>query len=47
MVDFVIVGPDNDQINNWKKDVSEGRLPENLHFLGYRETPKEAMAELN
>jgi GT2 family glycosyltransferase/glycosyltransferase involved in cell wall biosynthesis len=47
LADFVVIGPDNAQIETWKKDVVEGRLPKNLKFLGYRETPRQAIAELN
>lgn len=47
LVDFIVVGPDNTQTAAWKNDVHEGRLPGNLKFLGYRETPKAAMSELD
>ncbi len=45
--EFVVIGPDNPQVEIWKKDIAAGQLPGNLKFLGYRDTPKEAMAELN
>ena len=45
--EFVVIGPDNDQTRQWKADVAAGRLPASVTFAGYRETPAEAMAELN
>lgn len=47
LADFVVIGPENQQIEAWKKDVNAGRLPKSIKFLGYRETPKAAMTELN
>lgn len=44
---FVVVGPKNAQIEKWECDVREGRLPSNLKFLGYRETPRDAMREVD
>jgi len=46
-VEFVIIGPENTQVQQWKKEIDTGLLPANIKFLGYRETPKAAMAELN
>jgi glycosyltransferase involved in cell wall biosynthesis/GT2 family glycosyltransferase len=46
-VEFVVIGPENAQVEQWKKQVVSGQLPSNLKFLGYRDTPKAAMAELN
>lgn len=46
-VEFVVVGPENTQVEQWKKEIESGFLPSNLKFLGYRDTPKAAMAELN
>jgi GT2 family glycosyltransferase/glycosyltransferase involved in cell wall biosynthesis len=42
--EFVVIGPDNKHVEDWKKDKS---LPSNLKFLGYRESPVEAMKEMN
>jgi glycosyltransferase involved in cell wall biosynthesis len=44
---FLIIGPDNQYINALKKDQQNGRIPKNVEFSGYRETPREAMAEAN
>lgn len=46
-LEFVVIGPENTQVQQWKKEIETGLLPANLKFLGYRETPKAAMAELN
>jgi GT2 family glycosyltransferase/glycosyltransferase involved in cell wall biosynthesis/tetratricopeptide (TPR) repeat protein len=45
--EFIVVGPENSQVGEWKKDVDAGRLPANLKFVGYRSSPQQAMAELN
>ena len=44
---FLIIGPDNRYIDALKRDQQEGRVPTNVVFLGYKDTPKEAMAEAN
>ncbi len=44
---FLIIGPDNRHIDALKRDQQEGRVPTNVAFLGYRNTPREAMAEAN
>jgi GT2 family glycosyltransferase/glycosyltransferase involved in cell wall biosynthesis len=41
---FVVIGPDNKHVDEWKRDKS---LPGNLTFLGYRDSPAHAMQELN
>lgn len=46
-VEFVVVGPDNSYTAVWKDAIASGQLPNNIRFLGYRETPKQAMAEIN
>lgn len=44
---FLIIGPDNLYVSALKKDYRKGRMRENVEFLGYRDTPGEAMAEAN
>ncbi len=44
---FVVVGPESDRTREWAQEVKEGKRPANLAFLGYRETPRKAMSELN
>ena len=44
---FVVIGPKNDQIHQWEAEVKGGERPGNLAFLGYRDTPRAAMSELN
>jgi glycosyltransferase involved in cell wall biosynthesis/GT2 family glycosyltransferase len=46
-LEFVVIGPENAQVALWKGEVEAGALPSNLKFLGYRDTPTAAMAELN
>jgi len=45
--EFVIIGPDNAYTNVWKDEIASGKLPKNIKFLGYRDSPKRAMAEIN
>ncbi|MCP9835633.1 glycoside hydrolase family 99-like domain-containing protein [Cyanobium sp. La Preciosa 7G6] len=44
---FVVIGPLNDQIRKWSVEVEQGKRPDNLAFLGYRDNPRAAMSELN
>jgi glycosyltransferase involved in cell wall biosynthesis/GT2 family glycosyltransferase len=44
---FLVIGPDNVYVNKFKRGQQKGTVPENVEFLGYRDTPKEAMAEAN
>ena len=44
---FVVVGPHNEQIGVWDAEVKRGARPDNVAFLGYRDTPRQAMSELN
>lgn len=44
---FVVVGPHNEQIGRWDAEVKRGERPDNIAFLGYRDTPRKAMSELN
>jgi glycosyltransferase involved in cell wall biosynthesis/GT2 family glycosyltransferase len=44
---FVVIGPDNAQTQIWAEEIRQGARPDNLSFLGYRDTPSEAMSELN
>lgn len=44
---FVVIGPENDQTQQWAAEVHSGQRPGNLSFLGYRDTPRAAMVELN
>ena len=44
---FLIIGPDNLYVDTLKKGQQKGKVPGNVEFPGYRDTPKEAMAEAN
>jgi glycosyltransferase involved in cell wall biosynthesis/GT2 family glycosyltransferase len=44
---FLIIGPDNQYVNALKKDQRNGKIPKNVEFSGYKDTPREAMAEAN
>jgi len=44
---FLIIGPDNLYVNALKKDQQKGKVPKNVEFSGFRDTPREAMAEAN
>lgn len=45
--EFVIVGPDNPHTAIWKNEIASGKLPNNIKFVGYRESPRQAIAEIN
>jgi lipopolysaccharide biosynthesis protein/GT2 family glycosyltransferase len=45
--EFVIIGPENSLTAALKKGEGEFRLPSNIVFAGYRNTPREAIAEAN
>ncbi|WP_207870425.1 glycoside hydrolase family 99-like domain-containing protein [Pseudomonas sp. 51_B] len=45
--EFVVIGPDNQFTKNWKDQITNGTLPNNIKFAGYRETPKQAISEIN
>lgn len=45
--EFLVIGPENAAVASWREEQKAGRLPQNIRFLGYRETPREAMAEAN
>ncbi len=44
---FVVIGPDTQQTEAWADEIRQGTRPDNLVFLGYRDTPRAAMSELN
>ena len=44
---FVVVGPHNAQTKVWSAQIARGDRPGNLTFLGYSESPRKAMSELN
>lgn len=44
---FVVIGPENAQTEAWAEEIRNGERPDNLAFLGYRDTPRAAMSELN
>ena len=44
---FLVVGPDTLHVKTLRKGQQEGRIPKNIQFSGYKETPREAMAEAN
>lgn len=45
--EFIVIGPDNDYTNRWKQQIADGLLPSNIKFAGYRDTPQQAMSEIN
>jgi glycosyltransferase involved in cell wall biosynthesis/GT2 family glycosyltransferase len=44
---FLIIGPDNRHVDALKLDQKDGKVPANVEFPGYRNTPREAMTETN
>ncbi len=44
---FLAVGPPGEYVDALKNDHEEGILPRNIEFSGYKNTPREAMAEAN
>jgi len=44
---FLIIGPDNLYVHTLRKGQQKGKIPGNVEFLGYRDTPRDAMAEAN
>ncbi|WP_313731296.1 glycoside hydrolase family 99-like domain-containing protein [Pseudomonas sp.] len=46
-VEFVVIGPDNQHTQSWKDQITNGTLPQNIKFAGYRDTPQQAMSEIN
>lgn len=45
--EFLVIGPENKQIEQWRGEQKRGAIPANVKFLGYRDTPEEAMVEAN
>jgi len=45
--EFVVIGPDNQFTKDWKDQIANGTLPNNIKFAGYRETPQQAISEIN
>ena len=43
--EFLVIGPENRQIEEWRLAQERGEIPASVKFMGYRETPREAMAE--
>lgn len=46
-LEFVIVGPERECIRGWKSEVKSGQLPSTLRFIGYQDTPAQAMAQFD
>ncbi len=44
---FLIIGPDNQYVSALRKEQQKGKVPSNVDFPGYRDTPRDAMAEAN
>ncbi len=44
---FVVIGPETDKTREWAQEVASGKRPNNLEFLGYRDTPRSAVSEFN
>ncbi len=42
---FVVVGPENDYVASLRRSSTAGPVPENVSFVGYRQSPQEALAE--
>lgn len=45
--EFIVIGPDNDHTKIYKQQIADGLLPSNIKLAGYRDTPKQAMSEIN
>jgi glycosyltransferase involved in cell wall biosynthesis/GT2 family glycosyltransferase len=46
-IELIVIGPERENTRAWAAEVEAGVLPSTLKFLGYRDTPQEAMAELD
>lgn len=42
---FLVIGPENRQVEEWKEAQKRGQIPASVQFLGYRDTPRQAMVE--
>jgi len=45
--EFIVVGPERPETQAWMEEIALGDLPDNLKFVGYRESPQLAMDELD
>ncbi|HEY0662668.1 MAG TPA: glycoside hydrolase family 99-like domain-containing protein [Lysobacter sp.] len=45
--EFLVIGPENKQIEQWRAEQKSGAIPASVKFLGYRDSPREAVAEAN
>lgn len=45
--EFLVIGPENEQIIAWQNQQKQGLIPSNIKFLGYCESPCKAMAAAN
>ncbi|QSX79647.1 glycoside hydrolase family 99-like domain-containing protein [Agrilutibacter solisilvae] len=42
---FLVIGPENKQIEEWREAQQRGEIPASVKFMGYRDTPRQAMVE--
>ncbi|MGX9718964.1 glycoside hydrolase family 99-like domain-containing protein [Stenotrophomonas acidaminiphila] len=42
---FLVIGPENRQVEDWKDAQKRGEIPASVQFLGYRDSPRQAMLE--
>jgi glycosyltransferase involved in cell wall biosynthesis/GT2 family glycosyltransferase len=42
---FLVIGPENKQIEEWREAQKRGEIPGSVKFMGYCDTPREAMAK--
>jgi GT2 family glycosyltransferase/glycosyltransferase involved in cell wall biosynthesis len=45
--EFLLIGPETEQVAEWRAAQERGELPGCIHFIGYLDSPRQAMAEAN
>jgi GT2 family glycosyltransferase/glycosyltransferase involved in cell wall biosynthesis len=45
--EFLLIGPETEQVSEWRAAQVRGELPGCIRFVGYLDSPREAMAEAN
>jgi GT2 family glycosyltransferase/glycosyltransferase involved in cell wall biosynthesis len=45
--EFLLIGPETEQVAEWRAAQARGELPGCIRFVGYLDSPREAMAEAN
>jgi GT2 family glycosyltransferase/glycosyltransferase involved in cell wall biosynthesis len=45
--EFLVIGPDTPQVEEWRKSRASGELPSNVRFCGYADSPRDALSQAN